>query len=242
MRKTARCGAAFLRGDAGLGHHQWAYDKRLTYGRAAELGIDFPAGFHPHSAEAIERLDCRFPVILKPAFRKSMDAFTQAKAWRADDRAQLLALYRRAAALVGNDAVIVRNGSPAAVKRNIPTPACGSAASRSFPWLRGAGGNIRHFGRSSTYVETIEQSEVEELAGRFLKSINYNGVVEVKSARQRDGDFELPDVNGRFWSWKGSVRWRAPIFPVLPGGRRSAKPCRLGVDARAWRGCRAPAM
>ena len=91
---------------------QWAYDKRLTYRRAAELGIDFPASFHPRSLAEIERLDCRFPVILKPAFRKGMDEFTQAKAWKADDRAQLLALYQRAAALVGNDAIIVQEWIP----------------------------------------------------------------------------------------------------------------------------------
>ena len=65
---------------------QWAYDKRLTYQRAAELGIDFPASFHPRSLDEVARLDCRFPVILKPAFRKGTDEFTQAKAWKADDR------------------------------------------------------------------------------------------------------------------------------------------------------------
>jgi D-aspartate ligase len=79
---------------------QWVYDKRLTYQRAAELGMDFPASFHPRSLDEVERLDCRFPVILKPAFRKGMDEFTQAKAWMVDDRAQLLSLYKRAAALV----------------------------------------------------------------------------------------------------------------------------------------------
>jgi predicted ATP-grasp superfamily ATP-dependent carboligase len=37
-------------------------------------------------------LECRFPVILMPAFRKTADEFTQAKAWKADDRAALVAL------------------------------------------------------------------------------------------------------------------------------------------------------
>jgi D-aspartate ligase len=85
---------------------------RLTYRRAAELAIDFPASFRAGGLDEIERLDCRFPVILKPAFRKSMDEFTQAKAWKADDRDQLRALYKRAAALVGGEAIIVQEWIP----------------------------------------------------------------------------------------------------------------------------------
>ena len=196
---------------------QWAYDKRLTYRRAAELGIDFPASFHPHSAEEIERLDCRFPVILKPAVRKSMDAFTQAKAWRADDRAQLLALYQRAAALVGNDAVIVQEWIPGSGEAQY---------SYAGLWERGkpvvslvARRRRQHpidFGRSSTYVETIEQGEVEELAGRFLKSINYTGVVEVEFKHdERDGHYKLLDVNGRFWTWNGLGALAGVDFPYL---------------------------
>jgi D-aspartate ligase len=196
---------------------QWAYDKRLTYRRAAELGIYFPASFHPHSAEEIERIDCRFPVILKPAVRKSMDAFTQAKAWRADDRAQLLALYQRAAALVGNDAVIVQEWIPGSGEAQY---------SYAGLWARGepvvslvARRRRQHpidFGRSSTYVETIEQSEVEELAGRFLKSINYTGVVEVEFKHdKRDGHYKLLDVNGRFWTWNGLGALAGVDFPYL---------------------------
>ena len=91
---------------------RWMYDKRLTYQRAAELGMDFPHSFHPHSLEEVALLDCRFPVILKPAYRKGADVFTQAKAWKAEDRDALLALFQRAAALVGSDAVIVQEWIP----------------------------------------------------------------------------------------------------------------------------------
>jgi D-aspartate ligase len=196
---------------------QWAYDKRLTYKRAAELGIDFPASFHPRSAGDIESLDCRFPVILKPAFRKSMDEFTQAKAWKADDRAQLLALYARAAALVGNDAVIVQEWIPGSGEAQY---------SYAGLWERGqpivslvARRRRQHpidFGRSSTYVETIEQSEVEQLAGRFLKSLNYTGVVEVEFKHdKRDGHYKLLDVNGRFWTWNGLGALAGVDFPYL---------------------------
>jgi len=196
---------------------QWAYDKRLTYRRAASLGIDFPASFHPRSLDEIARLDCRFPVILKPAFRKGADEFTQAKAWKADDRAQLLALYQRAAALIGGEAIIVQEWIPGTGETQY---------SYAGLWQRGepvvslvARRRRQHpidFGRSSTYVETIEQSEVEELAGRFLKSLNYTGVVEVEFKHdRRDGHYKLLDVNGRFWTWNGLGALAGVDFPYL---------------------------
>ncbi len=196
---------------------QWAYDKRLTYSRAAELGIDFPRSFEPRNLNEIERLACRFPVILKPAFRKGNDEFTQAKAWKAEDRAQLMTLYKRAVALVGVDAIIVQEWIPgggeaqfsfaALCERGEPIVSLTARRARQHPI---------DFGRSSTFVESIEQSEVEELARRFLKSINYTGVVEVEfKYDNRDGRYRLLDVNGRFWTWNGLGPLAGVDFPYL---------------------------
>jgi D-aspartate ligase len=196
---------------------QWVYDKRLTYQRAAELGMDFPASFHPRSLEEIERLECRFPVILKPAFRKGMDEFTQAKAWMVNDREQLLTLYKRAAALVGNDAIIVQEWIPGTGESQY---SCAGLWERGEPVVSLVARRLRQhpidFGRSSTYVETIEQPEVEALACRFLKSINYTGVVEVEFKHDhRDGHYKLLDVNGRFWTWNGLGPLAGVDFPYL---------------------------
>ena len=131
---------------------QWAYDKRLTYQRAAELGIDFPKSFQPLSLEATAQIECRFPVILKPAFRKGVNEFTQAKAWKAEDREHLLSLYKRAAALVGNDAIIVQESIPgggeaqfsfaALCERGEPIVSLTARRARQHPI---------DFGRSSTF-------------------------------------------------------------------------------------------
>ena len=219
---------------------QWAYDKRLTYQRAAELGIDFPKAFNRAVWTRSRRLECRFPVILKPAFRKGVDEFTQAKAWKAEDREQLVALYKRAAALVGNDAIIVQEWIPgggeaqfsfaALCERGEPIVSLTARRSRQHPI---------DFGRSSTFVESIEQSEVEELARRFLKSVNYTGVVEVEFKHDsRDGHYKLLDVNGRFWTWNGLGALAGVDFPYLAwrqatGHERVARPraAGRGLDA-----------
>jgi D-aspartate ligase len=196
---------------------QWVYDKRLTYQRAASIGIDFPASFESRSLREIERLDCRFPVILKPAFRAGDDEFTLAKAWKAETREQMLALYKRATALVGSDAIIVQEWIPgsgeaqfsyaALCERGEPIASLVARRTRQHPI---------DFGRSSTFVETIEQREVEELARRFLKSIVYTGVVEVEFKHDRRGGcYKLLDVNGRFWTWNGLGELAGVDFPHL---------------------------
>lgn len=196
---------------------QWMYDKRLTYERAASLGIDCPSSFRPRDLAEVRRLDCRFPVILKPAYRQGADEFTQAKAWKADDRDMLLSLYQRAAALVGNDAVIVQEWIPGngeaqfsyagLWQRGEPVASMVARRTRQHPI---------DFGRSSTFVETVEQDLVEELAGRFLKSLDYTGVVEVEFKHdRRDGRYKLLDVNGRFWTWNGLGALAGVDFPYL---------------------------
>ncbi|HEY1474667.1 MAG TPA: ATP-grasp domain-containing protein [Pseudolabrys sp.] len=196
---------------------QWAYDKRLTYSRARSLGIDFPASFHSRSLAEIERFDCRFPVVLKPAFRKGMDEFTQAKAWKADDRDQLVTLYKRAAALVGDEAIIVQEWIPGSGEAQY---------SYAGLWERGeqvvalaARRRRQHpidFGRSSTFVETVEQTDIEELACRFLKSLHYTGVAEIEFKHdRRDGHYKLLDVNTRFWTWNGLGALAGVDFPYL---------------------------
>ena len=210
---------------------QFAYDKRLTYQRAAELGMDFPASFRLRSVDEIESLDCRFPVILKPAYRKTTDEFTQAKAWKADDRDALRRLFKRAAALVGSDAIIVQEWIPGAGEAQYSFAAlCERGEAVASLVARRSRQHPIDFGRSSTFVETIDQPEVEVLGRRLLKSLNYTGVVEVEfKYDKRDGHYKLLDVNGRFWTWAGLglragidfpyLAWRQAVGETVSAGR-----------------------
>jgi D-aspartate ligase len=182
---------------------RWAHDKRLTYERAQTLGIDHPLCYQPRDLRQVAELDCRFPVVLKPSIREGRNAFTRAKAWRADDRASLLARYEAAAALVGERAIVLQELIPgggsaqfsyAAVWRNgAPLASLVARRSRQYPV---------DFGFTSTFVEMVEQKEVEEAACRFLRSLDYSGLVEVEfKYDQRDGRYKLLDVNPRAWTW-----------------------------------------
>jgi D-aspartate ligase len=188
---------------------RWTHDKRLTYQRAASLGIDCPLSYHPRDLAEVEQIDCRFPVVLKPTVREQRNAFTRAKAWRADDRAALLARYEQAAALVGEHAIVLQELIPGGGSTQFsyagvwncgaPVASLVARRSRQYPI---------DFGYTSTFVETIEQKEVEEAACRFLRSLDYGGLVEVEfKFDTRDGRYKILDVNARAWTWNalGSI-------------------------------------
>jgi predicted ATP-grasp superfamily ATP-dependent carboligase len=102
------------------------------------------------------------------------------------------------------------------------------------------------FGRASTYVETIDNPELEELAERFLRSIGYYGLVEVEFKRDpRGGEYKLLDVNPRLWTWftlgaRAGVDFPHLGFRIAQGerpaevrARAGARWVRMGTDLLA---------
>ncbi len=194
-----------------------AYDKRHMNARAAELGIAQPRTHYPRSRDELNDLDIPFPVILKPTVRETRNRFVDAKAWRADDRHTLLALYDEARSLVGADSVMIQEMIPgdgaaqfsyAGVWRD--GKAVGSLVARrrrQYPI---------DFGFTSTFVETVEQPEIEALASRFLSSLDFSGLVEIEfKFDARDGAYKILDVNARAWTWLGLGAAAGIDFPAL---------------------------
>src|SRR5207237_300428 len=142
--------------------------------------IAAPLSFYPINAAELERWDCRFPVILKPTVHDVPNAFTRAKAWRADDRAALMARYKDAAALVAAQHVVVQELIPgggesqfsyAAVwQKGRPLAALVARRTRQYPL---------EFGYTSTFVETVHNAQVKDAAERFLAALDFSGLVEI---------------------------------------------------------------
>jgi D-aspartate ligase len=215
---------------------RWAIDKRNMNARAAELGLAYPLSSYPRTRDELAKLDVRFPCIVKPTIR---NAVLHPKAWRAEDRCALVAAYDRAKALVGADCIMVQE----------LIPGDGSAqCSYAAIWDRGApiGSLVARrarqypidFGFTSTYVETIASPEVEAAAGRFLRSLNYSGLVEIEFKYDvRDGSYKMLDVNARAWTWISLGAAAGIDFPLMQwrlatGGQVAPAAARLGVT---WR-------
>jgi D-aspartate ligase len=217
---------------------RFAYDKRLTHQCAAEAGVAFPWTYYPRDRHEVASLDCRFPVILKPTVHEQSNAFTLAKAWRADDRASLVMRYEQAAALIGEHAIMVQELIPgggarqfsfAAVCRDgIPLASLVARRTRQYPI---------DFGYTSTFVESIERPEVEEAACRILRALAYSGLVEIEfKYDERDGRYKILDINARPWTWIALGARAGVDFPYLAwqlAQGQNPTPCR-GRAGVAW--------
>jgi D-aspartate ligase len=213
-----------------------AWDKRETYHRAHDLGVPVPRCWFPASEADLEQVDLVTPVVVKPAIKEHFFYETGVKAWRADSPAELRATYRRALEVLPPDEVIVQELVPG-----------GGAAQLAYCALFKAGAPLAEmtvrrlrqhpsdFGRASTYVETVDLPDVAELAVRFLRSIDYYGLVEVEFKQDlRDGRPKLLDVNARTWGYHTLGAAAGVDFPLLLfldqlGGRTTAQRARAGV-------------
>jgi len=184
---------------------QWAWDKNKTYELANALEIPCPRTFNPTTIHEIELLSANLPLAVKPAVKENFFYATGAKAWRADTMEQLRQTYQRAAQQIRPEEILLQEIIPgdgheqysycAFVRHGEPHSWLTARRLRQHP---------REFGRAATYVETVEAPEVEELSKRFLRKINYNGLVEIEFKRDpRDGKYKLLDVNARAWGFHG---------------------------------------
>ena len=149
---------------------RFAYDKRWMHSLASSLGIDQPRTLFVRDRPALSSISASFPVILKPTVHETRNAFVDAKAWRADNRSELLEKYDAAKSLVGADAIMIQEliagdgtaqFSYAAIwHRGRPIGSLVAQRRRQYPV---------DFGFTSTFVETVEQREVEVAAERFCR-------------------------------------------------------------------------
>ena len=196
---------------------KWLWDKRNTYNLAEHLGIPAPRTWYPRSIEDLDQIDGHFPVALKPAIKEHFIYATKNKAWRADNLAELKEIFQRALQHIPVDEIMIQDLIPgdgacqysycSFFKRGNSVASLTACRRRQHPL---------EFGRSSTYVETVELPLLEEYSQRFLRAVNYYGLVEVEFKRDaRDGQYRLLDVNGRTWGYHSIGHRAGTDFPYL---------------------------
>jgi D-aspartate ligase len=196
---------------------KWLWDKRNTYGLAKDLGIPTPATWYPHSLKDLDQIGDHFPVAIKPAIKEHFIYATKDKAWRADNPAQLRELVERACQHIPIEEVMIQDF--------VPGDGTTQYAYCSFFKSGDSIGSLMacrrrqhplEFGRASTHVETVNIPLIEEYSLRFLRAINYYGLVELEYKQDpRDGKFRLLDVNGRTWGYHTIGRPAGVDFPYM---------------------------
>ncbi len=189
-----------------------AWDKRRTYELAAELGIPVPTTLVFSNETELLESDVKLPVALKPAIKEHFIYVTKVKALRADTAEELGALFRQAGTIVPPEELMVQELIPgngecqfsycAFFKEGSPLATMLVRRTRQRPVL---------FGRSSTFVETVDVPEIEEPSERFLRAIGYYGLAEMEyKLDHRDGRYKLLDVNLRTWG-SHTIGWPAGV-------------------------------
>jgi len=183
---------------------EWAWDKRNTYRRAVELGVPTPRTYYFESIDQLSQLDSvEPPFAIKPAIKEHFIYATKAKAWCATSHSELREMFQKASELVGPGEAMVQEVIPGGGSQQVSYCAFfsnGEAVGRMVARRRRQ--HPLQFGRASTYVETIDAPLVEEYSERFLRSINYYGLVELEyKLDPRDSQYKLLDVNARTWGY-----------------------------------------
>ena len=168
------------------------------------------------SGELVE-LYSRLPLALKPAVKENFFYATGAKAWRAETPDQLDDLFRKATRQIRPEEILIQEIIPGDGQRQYSYCAFfRDGEAQSTLVARRLRQHPREFGRAATYVETIEHPEIEELSERFLRAIDYYGLVEVEFKQDpRDGQFKLLDVNARTWGFHSIGVPAGVDFPYL---------------------------
>jgi D-aspartate ligase len=183
---------------------QWAWDKRNTYRLAEELSIPAPITKYLSGNDELTALEgLTTPVAIKPAIKEHFVYATKAKAWCANNPEELKSLFAKASKLVGTGEVMVQELIPGGGAQQYSYCAFfrnGEAVGKMVARRRRQ--HPLQFGRASTYVETVDIPLLEELSERFLRAINYYGLVEVEyKLDPRDSKYKILDVNARTWGY-----------------------------------------
>jgi D-aspartate ligase len=225
-RHRDRLAEFFRVATAGWETVRWAWDKKNTYDRAAELGIPVPHTYNPRTERELAALYGRLPLALKPAVKENFFYATGAKAWRAETPDQLDDLFRRAIRQIRPEEILIQEIIPGDGQRQYSYCAFfRDGEAHSTLVAKRLRQHPREFGRAATYVETIEHPKIEELSERFLKAIDYYGLVEVEFKQDpRDGQFKLLDVNARTWGFHSIGGPAGVDFPYLQFADQVGKP------------------
>ena len=215
---------------------RWAGDKRNTYQLAAELDIPIPRTWYPQDARELEAVVDQLPVVIKPAIKEHFIYATKAKAWHARAKTELYERFQRAREILGPGEAMLQEFIPGDGRQQFSYCAFfkeGEALGSMIAQRRRQ--HPPDFGRASTFVETVDLPLLAELSLRFLRAINYYGLVEMEyKYDQRDQTYKLLDVNTRTWGYhslgaQAGVDFSAMLFADQVGQPVDVCQARPGV-------------
>jgi len=215
---------------------RWAWDKRATYEVAAGLGVPTPRTWVVHDPSDLSGLpsDMLFPLVVRPAIKEHFLYATGAKAWSAETVGELADRVAAAGRIVGPGEVLVQERIAGDGRRRFAY--CAFFKDGRVLASLTARRTRQHppdFGRASTLVESVDVPGLEEPSIRFLRGIDYYGLVELEFMLDaRDNTYKLLDVNARTWGYHTLGAAAGVDFPWLLFMDQTDAPVPRDVRAR----------
>jgi D-aspartate ligase len=197
---------------------RYAADKRRTYELAGRLDIPLPRTWYPRTEEELEAIEPeRWPVLVKPAIKEHFIYKTRVKGWIAKDRAELRKRFMDAAAIVPMDEVMIQDMIPGNGRTQYAyCTFFKHGRSLAQMTVQRTRQQPTELGRSSTFVQTVDEPRLSELSERFLREIDYYGLAELEyKFDQSDSQYKLLDVNARTWGYHSIGSVAGVDFPLL---------------------------
>jgi D-aspartate ligase len=192
------------------------YEKDQAGEAAAQAGIPIPRVYPSSTLEELLASEPEYPVVFKPTFKKNYYDKTNDKAVLAKDRESLVREYQAMNRLIATRQILVQEFLGGGTKNLFSF----AAVFNGEKVLAGVSAHrIRQhpmdFGHATTYAESRDMPQLEELATQFFKQIGYRGVAEVEFILdERTGQYKFIEMNGRFWGWHTLTRNAGLNFPV----------------------------
>ncbi|MFX0196786.1 MAG: ATP-grasp domain-containing protein [Candidatus Hodarchaeota archaeon] len=179
------------------------YVKENTYRFAAKHGIPIPKTFYPKNQDELMELDLQYPVVIKPSIRDHFYNKVKVKAFRIDNKKQLLRTYQWICSIIDPSEVLVQDfipGGPANLYSFCPFFKDGKTITSIT--ARRIRQHPMDFGHASTFAELANVPDIKGLSEKFLRLIGFYGIAEVEFMRDpRDGEYKLLEINPRIWGW-----------------------------------------
>ena len=181
------------------------YNKKNTYLKAKELNISIPNSLYPANEDDLRGMKhlIKFPVIIKPAVMYKLYKETGRKNLKCANEKELFENYKKVLKYIPADEVIVQEiiEGGATVLFSYGSFFANNISFGSFIAHR-----IRQkpmdFGISTTFAKTVVNKDIQMLAEKFLKGINYFGLSEIEFMYdKKSNEYKLIEINPRSWKW-----------------------------------------
>jgi predicted ATP-grasp superfamily ATP-dependent carboligase len=181
------------------------FNKKNTYLKAEELGIDIPKSYFPNNKEELLSIADKliYPVILKPAVMFTFFQATGKKAFKCTNYQELIANYTLMQKYIPGNEIIVQEFLSGGAKNLY---SYGSFFANKVSYANFVVNRIRQkpmdFGISTCFAKTVINQQIQLSAEKFLQGINYFGISEVEFMYDPEQQtYKLLEINPRSWKW-----------------------------------------